>query len=69
MPIRVDSINLSKTLRKADDFGIKTEDGQDLGHDGCGQANIHYSQDTKEMVHGRRLTLDGDQDEEIGTNS
>lgn len=63
---------MSKALREADGFGIKPEDGQNLGYDGSRQANVYYSQDIKEVIHGLvkvMLMLDDDQDVEIGTKS
>lgn len=68
----VKSIDLSKALREADGLGIKPEDGQNPGHNGNSQANVHYSQDTKELVHVLvqvKLLMNGDHDEEIGTKS
>lgn len=68
----MDCIDLSKTLREADGLGIKPQDGQDLGGAGGSQANIYCSQDTKKLVHWlmqARLTVDGDQDKDIGTKS
>lgn len=48
----MNSINLSKALREANGLDIKPEYGQNLGHDDFWQANVHYNQDTKELIHG-----------------
>lgn len=68
----VNSICLSIALREADGLVIKPKDSQNLGHDGSSQANVHYSQDTKELIDGLvqvKLMVNGDHDEEIGIKS
>lgn len=68
----MNSIDLRKALREADDFSIKPGDGWNLGHNGSSEANVYYSKTPKELIHGVvqfKLMVNGDHDEDISTKS